>query len=158
MFRRKYRKALVLGAVTSLVIVAGAIAYWTTTGTGTGSAATGTIAGVTVNQTSTPTAMYPGGPAQPLSGDFTNTNSGNAYVTSVTASLASVSGGAADLAKPPCTTADFQLNDPTAVVGQDIAPGAGQGSWSGPSVQLINTGFNQDNCKNATLHISYTSA
>jgi hypothetical protein len=158
--KRTWVLTAIVAAVAAMASI-GAYAYWTATGTGSGSATTGTItAGITVNQVGSPSGLYPGGPAQPLSGDFSNANSGNAWVTSVTASLQSVtmSGSAVvDAGHPACTTADFQLNNPTTLVGQDITPGPANGSWSGPSVQLLNTASNQDNCKNATLNISYTS-
>jgi hypothetical protein len=167
----KHSKKLVLLAVTAVMAISavGAYAYWTATGSGDGTAATGTVTdGITVNQTNAAiTGMYPGElVAHDLSGDFSNANAGNSYVTSVTASLDSVTGGAEDPLKPACTVADFQLNDAFTAVGQDITPGAANGSWSGPSVQLLNRedvvpgdgSGNQDNCKSATLHISYVSA
>ncbi len=159
----KKRTYVLLGvlAVVAAMATVGAYAYWTAAGSGAGSATTGTItAGITVNQTSSVSGLYPGGLAQALSGNFSNANTSNAYVTSVTASLSSVtmsSSAVVDAGHPACTVADFQLNNPTTSVGQDITPGAANGSWSGPSVQLLNTASNQDNCKNATLNISYSS-
>ena len=72
--------------VTSLAISGIAFAYWTTTGSGTGSATTGTAASVVVKQTGTPTGLYPGG-SSALSGTFDNPNSGAVFVTAVTASV-----------------------------------------------------------------------
>lgn len=161
----KSKKALVLLAVTVAAVAAAVAgyAYWTASGSGAGTAATGSItSGITVNQNSVVSGLYPGGPAQTLSGDFSNSNNSPAYVTSVTASLSSVDGGS-DSSKPACTTADFQLSNATMSVGQDIPGRAGYdsnvtaGSWSGATVALKDTADNQDNCKNATLHISYTS-
>ena len=43
---------------------------------GNGSGSTGTTNAITVNQTSVVTGLYPGGPAQDLSGDFDNPNPG----------------------------------------------------------------------------------
>jgi hypothetical protein len=137
----KSKKAIALLATIAVVAIAavGAYAYWTASGAGDGTAAVGTVtSGITVNQTNAAiTGMYPGDAAQALSGDFSNSNSGPTFVTSVTASLQSVSGGGTDSTKPACTVADFQLNDPTTTVDQDIAPGAANGSWSGPTVQLL---------------------
>ena len=81
--------AVALGSV-SLVAAVGSYAYWTNGGTGSGSAATGTNAAITVTQTSTPSGMYPGGPAEALSGKFNNANSGSVYVHQVIATIASV--------------------------------------------------------------------
>jgi hypothetical protein len=159
-FKKRTWVLIALGAVIAAVASMGAYAYWTASGSGDGTAATGTVtAGITVNQTSVISGLYPGGSAQGLSGNFSNANSGPSYVTSVTASLASVDPGpvTVDAGHPVCTTADFQLNNPTTAVGQDINPGLPNGSWSGPSVQLLDTAANQDSCKSATLHIHYTS-
>lgn len=162
----KMKKSIVALAAVAVVAIAaiGAYAYWTASGSGNGTAATGTIStGITVNQTSTIAGLYPGGPAQTLSGDFSNSNSSAAYVTSVTASLASVDPGpvTVDAGHPVCTTADFDLQNATTAVGQDIASSTllapSSGSWSGPTVALKDTAANQDSCKGATLHINYTS-
>ena len=67
-----------LAALTAMMIVllgAGvAFAYWTAEGTGTGTATTGTIAGLQVVQTSTITDLAPGSGPQTLSGTFNNTS------------------------------------------------------------------------------------
>ena len=61
-------------AITATVALTGtaAFAYWTSSGSGTGSASTGDTELVTVNQLSDVSDLYPGSPAQALSGDFTN--------------------------------------------------------------------------------------
>ncbi len=69
----KSKRGIALLAVLVVAAIAafGAYAYWTTTGNGTGSATTGTDHGVTVNQTSPSSGLYPGGSVA-LSGDFTS--------------------------------------------------------------------------------------
>jgi hypothetical protein len=151
LFDRK--KIVAFGAACFLLATAGAYAYWTQSGAGAGSAATGATDAVTVNQTSTPTALYPGGAAQAISGNFDNPNDGKVRVATVTVSISSIEGSPAG-----CTTADYQLNNATATVNAEINPGDGVGSWSGPSIQMRNTGTNQDGCKNAVLNLSFTSA
>ena len=69
--------------------IGGAYAYWTVTG----SADTGTNVPVTTFQTSAPAGLYPGGPAQPLSGNFDNLNPGNTYVTAVIATGYTIDAG-----------------------------------------------------------------
>jgi hypothetical protein len=150
LFARK--KIAAFGAACFLLTAAGAYAYWTESGAGTGSAATGTNEAVTVNQTSTPTAMYPGGSAQPLSGNFDNPNDGKVHVAAVTVALSSIEDAPAG-----CSTADYQINNATATINAEIDPGEGVGSWSGPSIQMRNTGSNQDGCKNASVNLTYTS-
>jgi hypothetical protein len=153
----KRKSAAAGGLVLAVATATIAFAYWTNSGTGSGSADAGSNNAITVNQTSTVTGLYPGGPAATLSGDFDNPNSGAVYVHQVTASLASVSGGAEDPGLPACSAADFALASNPATVDAEVASGTGVGSWSGITVRLLNTSANQDNCKNATVHISYAS-
>jgi hypothetical protein len=159
MRRISRRRAAAIAAGTAAVVVAGTIAYayWTNSGTGSGSAAVGNNATITVNQTSAVTGLYPGGPAAALSGTFDNPNQSKVYVHQVTASLTSVSNGTADGTKPACTIADFQLSDNPATVDAEINPGTASGAWGSVHVALKNGAANQDNCKNATLNISYAS-
>jgi hypothetical protein len=151
---KSHRRAVTIGSILMLVVAAAAYAYWTNTGSGTGSATTGTNNPVTVVQTSTVSGLYPGGPTQALSGTFNNPNPGKAYVASVTVALASITGSSGT---PACTTADYQINNATATVNAEVDPGNGQGSWSGPSIQMLDSGTNQDACKNATVNLTYTS-
>lgn len=151
------RRRKLLALCATLLVTAGvAYAYWTTTGSGTGSASTGNAAAITVNQTSTPSGLYPGGPTAALSGNFNNPNSGPAYVGSVDAAISSVTGPNID-GTHPCTASDYQLNGFPVSVNAQVAAGNGVGSWSGASIQLLNSGSNQDGCKGATVNLSYTS-
>ncbi|WP_346386393.1 hypothetical protein [Nocardioides sp.] len=147
----KKRSTIGLAVVSMLALSIGAYAYWTNSGTGTGSAATGTTAGITVNQTSVVSGLYPGSPAQALSGNFDNGNAGPIHVASVTGTVTST--GAVG-----CSPADFVVSGSPAANVQEVPSGTGVGSWSGLSVAMTNTAANQDACKNATLTISYTSA
>jgi hypothetical protein len=141
-------------AVVGLAAV-GAFAYWTVTGSGSGSASTAAGSAVlTVNQTSASSGLYPGGSVA-LSGNFTNPASYNQYVTSVSASIPAFS-FQSDGSKPACTQADFSLTGSPAAVGQDVAPGTG-GSWSGITLSMTNAATNQDNCKSVTVPVNYTS-
>jgi len=137
---------------------AGAYAYWTTTGGGSGTATTGTSSTVTVNQTSTPDALYPGSSVA-LAGNFDNPSSGPQYIASVTAavhpfSVQPIAGEA------PCTQNDFQITGTSTTPG-DVPSGTGKGAWSGLSIKMLNNATApQDNCKNLTvsdLKIDYTT-
>ncbi len=145
-------------ATSTVVVLAGsgiAFAYWTSGGSGSGSGSTGTNVALTVNQTSTVSAMGPGDVAQALSGNFDNPNSGPTYVGSVTASIASVTkaGGAP---AGTCSASDYTLADPVMTVNAQIAAGSAQGSWSGASIKFNNSAsVNQDACKGATVNLSY---
>lgn len=148
------RRTAALAGVLLLALAGAAFAYWTTSGTGSGSATTGDLSTVTVNQTSTLTAMFPGDSPQTLSGTFTNPNSGSVYVGTVTASIASVTkaGGAP---AGTCDATDYTLSPTTATVNAQVATGTG-GTWSGPKIQFNNkTGADQNACKGATVTLAY---
>jgi hypothetical protein len=152
---RRGRLLVLAGVLVVIGIAAGAYAYWTQGGSGTGSATAGTTSSITVNQTSTVTGLYPGGPAATLSGNFDNPNTGAVQISSITAVVSSISGGGTDGTKPACTASDFAV---AGSVGATTVPaGTGVGSWSGLTIQLVDNGANQDNCKGATANISYTA-
>ena len=154
MFTRFSRKTVAAVGAILLIAVAGAYAYWTQGGSGTGTATNGTSNSITVNQDSVITGLYPGGPAVTLSGDFDNPNAGKVRVASVTASLVSVTGS---VGTPACTIADYTLASATATVNAEIDPGDDVGAWTGPTIRLNNAATNQDACKNAVVNLSYTS-
>ena len=156
MRRQLSRKAMVVVAVVAFVATAGvAFAYWSATGSGSGSADTGTTSGLTVKQTASPTGLYPGG-AVALSGNFDNTNPGKVYITAVTATVTPFS-VRPDTGKPACTQADFTISG-SAPVAAEIPVGAGVGSWSGLSLNMTDAATNQDNCKNVTVPITYSAS
>lgn len=162
---RKFSKKqyLAAGAAAAIVVAGGgaAYAYWTTSGSGTGTGST--TAGVT-NQLSfvqTPiSAMYPGDSQQNLSVTVTNTSGENAYVTSVKAYITTDKTG--------CTGADFLLGGnaapstaATAVAltwtAQDLAKSTGN-DVATSTIQFYDTGANQDACKSAAVTINYVAS
>ena len=143
-----FRQKLAAAAVGT-VVVAGSVAafaYWTSGGTGTGTAATGTTAVVTINQTSPPIVdLGPGVAAEPLAGTFTTTKP--AFVNQVTPVVASTS-------NVGCTAADFTVTLPTATSAEVVTGTA----WSGASIVFKDSAtVNQDACKGVTVNIAYTS-
>src|SRR5207248_1444241 len=78
------RRILFAGGTATVVlgIAVGAYAYWTQSGSGTGSATADTTSSITVNQTSSVSALYPGGTAVTLSGNFNNPNSSAVKISS----------------------------------------------------------------------------
>jgi hypothetical protein len=138
-----------------LLLAVGAYAYWTQGGSGSGSATAGTTSNITVNQTSSVSGLYPGGPAVTLSGNFDNPNPGSVRISSITGVVSSISGAGTDGSKPACTTSDFTIGGSVGVT--TVPSGTGVGSWSGLTVQMVNGAGNQDNCKGATANISYTA-
>lgn len=151
-------KLATLAGMTVLGVGAAGVgyAYWTTDGAGVGSAVAGTVESISVVQTSAIAGLYPGGPPATLSGTFNNPNAGNVYISSVTGTLASVDQPADLGGKPACGVGDFTLAG-SAPVNQEVGPGDAQGTWSGLTITLENTGANQDNCKNATLRLAYVA-
>jgi hypothetical protein len=159
------KKRTIIGLIALVVVAAisvGAYAYWTQGGSGVGSATAGSTTDITVKQTSlTASNLYPGGPAEDLSGNFNNPNSGSVHISSITAVVDSVTGGAQDPGKPACTPADFTIGGTSGA--NDVPTGTGVGSWSGLNISLVdkepssNPANNQDNCKSATAHITYTA-
>ena len=154
--RLKHRSAsLVVAGVLALIVSGLAYAYWTQGGSGTGTATTGTTTAITVNQTGTPSGLYPGGPSAALSGTFDNPNTAPVTLSSVTASVRAFSSHTVDASKPDCTEADFAIGGTS---GANVVPvGNGVGSWSGLTVRLLDNGLNQNNCKSATITIDYTA-
>jgi len=106
---------------------------------------------VVVNQTNTVTGLYPGGPAQALSGNFNNPNSGPVSVGAVSATVTAtgVTG---------CLPAWYAITGTGTPATQVIPAGSAQGAWAGLSVSLLNDAANQDSCKTATITITYAVA
>ena len=158
MFRMNKKRGTVLAVIGVLLIATGAVAYWTAGGSGTGSgSAAGTQTGLTANQTTTLTAMYPGDSAQTLSGNFDNPNSGPIHVATVTASISSVA-KAAGAPAGTCDATDFTLASATMTVNAEVPAGNAQGAWTGATIKFNNKSSNQDACKGATVNLSYAIA
>ncbi len=145
------KKTFALVATTTAAVLAGsgiAVAYWTTTGSGTGSATAGTTSVLTVAQTSSPAGLYPGGPASQLDISVTNPGTAAARITTLTATPTSTD-------KPGCNAADFDVQV-TGIAATTIAPGATTPFTNVGTVALTETGVNQDACKGAVVTISYS--
>jgi hypothetical protein len=157
MFKLTRKRVAAIGAVAALAIAAAAYAYWTAGGSGSGSAtAAGAQTPLTVNQTTTLAAMYPGDSAQTITGNFDNTNSGPIFVHTVTAAISGVT-KASGAPAGTCDATDFTLSSATATVDAEIPVGSAKGSWTGPTLHFNDkTTTNQDACKGATVSLSYT--
>jgi hypothetical protein len=156
MFELTKRRGLALGVVLVLAGGGVALAYWTAGGSGSGSgAAAGAQTPLVANQTTTLAAMYPGDSAQTISGDFDNANPGPSYVSTVTASIASVTKAAG--VTGACDATDFALANATMTVGAEVPSGTGKGSFAGATIKFNNkANVNQDACKGATVNLAYT--
>jgi hypothetical protein len=159
----KSKKAIVLLAMSIVAIVAavGAYAYFTTTGSGTGSAAVGTDTAISLSGT-TVGSLYPG---TNVSASFTATNpsTGHEYVTKV--HLVGVDAFAGPGLTNPipvgvgagkCDTSQFSMPDVTE--NQDIPSGGPTNLTNGGTLTMADDAANtQDGCKNAVLRLNLTS-
>jgi hypothetical protein len=158
MSKNKFSRKTKIIATSAALLLGGsgvAYAYWTAGGAGTGTAAAGTTTAIAVVQTSTVAGLKPGGAAQTLSGNFTSTNTSPVYVTSVTASIASVD-KAIGAPAGTCDATDFTLAAAVMTVNAEVPTGTAQGAWTGATIQFNDkTGVNQDACKGAAVNFSY---
>jgi hypothetical protein len=155
---RKRITAITIATVALLAIGGGAFAYWTLSGSGSGSATTGTVSGsITVNQTSTVTDLRPGGTAQTLSGNFDNSDASPVFVTSVAVSISSVV-KAVGAPAGTCDATDYTIAGSPVAVGAQVPSGSAQGTWTGATIVFNNKpAANQDGCQGATVNLAYAA-
>ncbi len=132
-------------AIAALAFAGVAYAYFTSSGTGSGTASVGTDAGVTISPVTFDSTLFPG---SSTAVHFTVNNTSadtSAKVDKV------VADGAVTGLPAGCLAADFHFADVS--VGATIAPG-GTASGSG-TLSMDNTAANQDACKGAApvLHL-----
>lgn len=154
------KKKKLAAIAAAFVVVSGgvAFAYWTTTGSGSGTAATGDGAeSVLVNQTALVDPLAPDVAAQTLSGTFDNPNPGSVYIATVTVSIGSVT-QAIGAAAGTCDATDYTLTGATMTVAQNVPAGTAVGTWGGATIAFNNKATNQDACKGATVNLAYTAA
>jgi hypothetical protein len=163
--RRKSRRraAIVIVPAVAGVFVAGtAFAYWTTSGTGSGSGDSGTTQAVTVSQTSTVTNLVPGGADQNVDFKINNPKSTSQRVNGVTIAVSTIT-TAGGVAIPTtgvgvsCSPADFLITQPAAL-NADVPNGDTVFSSSGAKIHMINAAYNQNGCQNAIVNLSLTAA
>jgi hypothetical protein len=166
--RRRFFAAL--GAVAAIAAAGFAIAYFTTSGSGTGTASVGTSTALTIHGTAG-TTLYPG-TSSTVNFTVDNPSSGhqqlgtihlNAIVACNTAFVSGTCPSGHEVTS--CESADSNASSstdnfsmPDVVSGQDIA-----GSATGASVTatgtltMNNLSSSQDACKNANLQLNFTS-
>jgi hypothetical protein len=152
--RKKRSRAIIFGLVAALVVAGGAIAFWTSSGTGAGTASVGTDSGLPISAVTFGNTLYPGGKS-PVS--FTITNSSANSAITVAQVAADTSFGTTGVTGLPggCSAADFTF--PTYTVNQSI-PAGGTLNVTVPTASglaFANTASNQDSCKGAApvLHL-----
>jgi D-serine deaminase-like pyridoxal phosphate-dependent protein len=144
----KSRRALVLGVVAALGIAAAAFAYWTTSGSGSGTGLVGSDVARTVNGT-IDNALAPGGQSSVTL--TANRDINTSYkIGAITGSVS------VDSAHSGCQASDFAFTGPTTV--QTVPAGSGTQTLAPGSISMTNSSSNQDACKGATLSITLAAA
>ncbi len=161
----KKAKTIIAGAaIAGLASAGGAYAYWTTTGAGTGTAATsaGLASQLTVHQTSTIENMFPGDAAQTIRATVKNTGTQSGYVSRVVVSIDHVTlADGVTLGTPStCSATDYTLDGVTMDLtpGEDLAVDATSSEFSGATLKFFDKTTNQNACKGATVHLAYAAS
>jgi hypothetical protein len=174
---RRFTKKRFIGALSVIAVLAAAgaaIAFFTSTGTGTGSATVGTSTAWTVGQTGTsgpallPDPSIGTGNIQTKDYSVTNPSNGSQSLNQVVISVAKSDGttwtAQADTTKPACTASDFSVgSQPVGQAYTDTSLAGdyttGQVNSTGTvTVQMIDNGLNQDNCKNVTVPLYFSAS
>ena len=150
----KRRGLSVLTTALLVVVVGSAYAFFTSSGTGTGTASVGSSSAVTLHATVTG-SLYPGS-SSPVTFTVDNPSSGKQRVGTI--SLQSIT---PDASHSECSTVitggnpDFTMAE--IVVNKVFGPGTGQAVTPNGSLTMNDTGVNQDACQGATLTLSLKS-
>jgi hypothetical protein len=148
------RTLTALGCTVALAAVGVAVAYFTSSGSGTGAASVGSSSPVTLHATIS-SSLYPGS-SSPVTFTVDNPSSGSQRVGTITLSSISVDSG-----HTGCSTTisggnpDFTM--PTVTVNKVFGPGNGQSVTPGGTLTMNETGVNQDACQGATLTLNLTN-
>jgi hypothetical protein len=146
-FSKKALVATGTGAVLAMAIGGLALAYWTTSGNGSGTATAGTSSAFAVTVDSVNLSnLSPGGPIDTLNFHVKNNNTGVQNLSAVAAAVANTDNS--PWTSGTCSAADFLVGTPAFTAG-DIASGATVDGTV--TIQMIDTGFNQDNCKSVSV-------
>jgi hypothetical protein len=155
MFGRNKRRALIaLSATCALVVAGAAIAYFTSSGSGTATATVGSSSAVTLKATVTG-SLYPG-TASPVTFTVDNPSSGKQRVGTI--SLEKIT---PDAGHATCSTVvtggnpDFTMAE--VAVNKVYGPGNAQAVTPTGSLTMNDTGVSQDACQGATLTLNLKS-
>jgi hypothetical protein len=162
----KTRVAIAAGLVLAVIGSVGAWAYFTTTGSGTGTTSAGTSSALTIHATLAPRAsdhkLYPGGDPADVSFTVDNPSNGHQHVGTITLeSVAAYATQAAFVADPVnnkisgCLSTWFSMTP--VVDNEDVAPGSGIALTATGTLAMNNVNLSQDACKNAYLVATFSS-
>lgn len=149
------KQVLVSLSVIAILAVAGiAVAYFTSQGSGTGTATVGNSSNVTLHGTVTST-LYPGS-SSPVTFTVDNPSPGAEFVKTI--HLESIT---PDAGHASCSVVisggnpDFTMLD--VVANQDIPSGNGNAVTAQGTITMNDTNVNQNACQGATLTLNLTS-
>ncbi len=148
----KTKKGIALLAVLVVAAVAaiGGYAYFTSTGSGTGSAGVGSSG--SIDLTSSPVSgVYPGGGAVQVAVTATNNNPGDEYVDTISGTVEDITTGP----NAGCMGSWFTVTP--AVVQQALTANGGHATVNAAVSMPSNLTTNQNACQGATLTIDWTS-
>ena len=151
--KRNTRNSYVLMAAGAAALLLGggvAFAFWTSSRTGTGTAAAATTESVDITQSGSITDLYPGGPGRTISIDIANANDSAVTIDEVTAVVDGTS-------NPGCTDADFAISGPV-YAGGTIAGNATVTATDATISMLDRAGVNQDACKGVTIDLVFNAS
>ena len=147
----KRRAVFALTAALVVAVAGGAYAFFTTSGTGTGTASVGSSSALTLHATVTG-SLYPGS-SSPVSFTVDNPSSGKQRVGTI--SLVSIT---PDASHSECATVvgtDFAM--PAVTANQSFGNGNGQSVTATGTLTMNDTGVSQDKCQGATLTLNLSN-
>jgi len=153
--RRKKRIIITLLAVISLTGAGVAFAYWTSGGTGSGAASTGSSTALTITSETAEGVIAPGNAGQTVDFTVTNPGPGVQSLTNVTVTMAGPTGTPW---VPPtgCLIADYTAAVTTApAYGEILALGTRTGTVT---VTLANTSENQNACQGQAVPLYFVAS
>jgi hypothetical protein len=151
MRKNSKRAAYVVATMVAVLLVSSiAYAYFSSTGTGSGTASVGTAANNISVTGSTSGTLYPGGS---VSVSFTASNPATFKQKLSTIHLSGVTAPAG------CTDTWFHMSDVTVAAEGVLNAGANNVALTVTgSLSMDESGTNQDACKNASLTLAFTTA
>jgi hypothetical protein len=175
MLRRLSKKHIAVLTTVAVIGVAGAaFAYFTSTGTGSGSATVGTASNLTVTGTSA-TTLYPGTNST-VSFTVNNPSSGHERLGSITLTAVHACTGASSTwtgsacsnsgtEQTSCESFDTSASSatdnfsmPVVAVNTDFGPGNGQSISQTGTLAMNDLSSSQNSCQGASLTLSFTTS
>ena len=150
---KRYTMALV--ALLTISGAGAAFAYWTSSGSGTGAATTGTSVAFTITSQTAVGTIAPGSAGQTVAFTVTNPGPGTQQLTAIAVTTAGPT-GVAWVPTGSCLAADY-----TATISTPPAfgPIAALGTVTGTAtVTLASTAANQDDCKGQSVPLYFAAS